>query len=85
MAVSEHDKEHMRKLGEWKRQLREQDLREHLALSIDERLLRSFRRTEASGPYPRKEPEDFMQFYEWAKRMGKHRDYPPEKQADDPT
>ncbi len=73
--VSEKDREHFRRLGQWERENHELALREHLALSVDERLRRSWsfarqfarvitRDSEAGSP---------SQIYERARRLGLYR------------
>lgn len=62
----------MRRLGEFKADAHAQALREHLALSIDERLRRSFllyRRFAAHARTDRRD-DDPGQFYERARRLG---------------
>ncbi len=76
-TVSEHDREHFRKLGRWKYASHRDALREHLALSGRERLVRSFRMMLA-GPmfaaqYPMPDDDHPEEFYERARRLGLYR------------
>ena len=71
--ASEHDRDYMRRLGEFEREGREEWMRYLESLSLDERVRRSFARTEAGQPYERKEPEDLAAIYTRAKRLGLYR------------
>jgi hypothetical protein len=70
--ASEWDKAYMRRLGEYEREGRMEWLRYLQSLMIDERLRRSFLRTERGTPYARREPEDLQAFYDRARRLGLH-------------
>lgn len=71
--ASERDKAYMRRLGEFEREGRLEWLAYLESLTIDERLRRSFERTENGRPYERKEPEDLAAIYERARRLGLYR------------
>ncbi len=71
--ASERDKAYMRRLGEYELEGRNDWMRHLLSLTIDERLRRSFERTQMGPPYPRREPEDLGAFYERARRLGLYR------------
>lgn len=71
MAVSGRDREHMRKLGEAKAQSHRDALAEHLALSLGERLERSWRLYLAfRDPNAPPRDDDPTPFYDRARRLG---------------
>ncbi|MFN0146168.1 MAG: hypothetical protein ACKVT1_06640 [Dehalococcoidia bacterium] len=70
--ASEWDKAYIRRLGEYEREGRIEWLGYLQSLTIDERLRRSFARTEHGKPYERREPEDLQAFYDRARRLGLH-------------
>lgn len=73
VAVSDREREHLRRIGELKARSHADALAEHLALPLAERLARSvalMRRFLASTP-PRE--DDPSPFYERAKRLGLYR------------
>jgi hypothetical protein len=71
--ASQRDKDYMRRLGEFNREGRMEWLHELQALTIDERLRRTFLRTERGAPYLRREPEDLAAIYTRARRLGLYR------------
>lgn len=75
MAISEQDRDYMRRIGAYKALSRKQDEAEHLALSIAERLRRS---SELSVRYrdrarPDSDVDDASQLYDRARRLGLYR------------
>lgn len=72
MAVSDHDKDYMRRLAEFEGEGQASRLRAHLSLAISERLQRSLhhwaRFRESIRSESRKDSPDL--FYERAKRLG---------------
>lgn len=72
--VTDADRDYMRRLGEFERANHEEQQRYLDSLSIDERLMRTLRRTLEGKPYPRKEPKDLGAIYERAKPFGLYRE-----------
>lgn len=72
MTVSDHDRDYFRRLGDWERENAEADLREHLALSIDDRLARSWAMTLRFRDWVRPDPDDdgLERFYARARELG---------------
>jgi hypothetical protein len=75
VKVSERDREYMRRLGEFERENEADALREHLALSLIDRLYRSANLSEQWAGYLHddRETEAPEEFYERARRLGLYR------------
>ena len=71
--ASERDKAYIRRLGQYELEGRIEWMRNLMSLTIDERLRRSFERTQMGTPYPRREPDDPAAIYERARRLGLYR------------
>ena len=82
--VSERDRDYMRRLGEWERENDEIATREHLALSLEERLLVSWKLQQQLGHTLHEEPYDNWPelFYERARRLGLIRKRPGDAPGD---
>lgn len=61
--VSEADKAYMRRLGEYERQARQDELDYLWSLSLDERVRRSIAMARPANSYARKEPKDLGALY----------------------
>ena len=72
--VTDADREYMRRIGEYERQAQREQLEYLWSLPIEERVRRSFERTQAGQPYPRKEPKVLTALYNRARRLGLYRD-----------
>ena len=71
MDVSDRDRDHMRKLGEAKAESHRDALAEHLALSLSERLERSWQLYLAfRDPNAPPRDDDPTPFYDRARRLG---------------
>jgi hypothetical protein len=72
MAVSERDREHMRRVGSYKALSHSEAQAEHLALPLDERLRRSWRLYELYRHRLRNDDaaDDAAQFYARARQLG---------------
>ncbi|GAB4323647.1 MAG: hypothetical protein Kow0010_05100 [Dehalococcoidia bacterium] len=71
--ASDAEREHFRRIGEAKARLREEDLREHLARTPEERLAYSIRMMFEGlrrNPNPDRSDDNPEQFYERARRLG---------------
>jgi hypothetical protein len=74
VSVSDRDRDYMRRLGEWEAENAAEDLRAHLALSIEERLRRSWEMTVRYRDWVRPEEDDFAErFFARAKELGLYR------------
>ena len=76
MAVSERDREHMRRIGRYKAEAHAEAQAAHLALSLGERLQRSWALYEtfrASLPHATIRHDDPTPFYERARALGLYR------------
>jgi hypothetical protein len=71
--ASERDKAYIRRLGQYELEGRIEWMRYLMSLTIDERLRRSFERTQMGTPYSRREPDDPSAIYERARRLGLYR------------
>lgn len=73
--ASEKDRDYFRRLGEWKAQLKAEDLRQFLALSPKARQERAERHIRDSRDYARNLPQgtDFPVLFEKAKQLGLYR------------
>jgi hypothetical protein len=72
MAVTQRDRDYMRRLGEYKARAHAQAQQEHLTLGVDERLERSmllYRQFAAHGRTGGPD-DDPREFYERARRLG---------------
>jgi hypothetical protein len=70
MAVSESDREYMRRIGEAKRRSHEDARTEHLARSLDERLRRGFELSLAAGLVGTDRDDDPSPFFDRARALG---------------
>jgi hypothetical protein len=70
MPVSDQDRDYMRRIGESKRRSHEDARLSHLALSLDERLRRSFELSRAAGMAGSARDDDPGPFYELARALG---------------
>lgn len=70
MAVTERDIEYFRRIGEYKRRSHEDALRDHLALTLDERLQRSWELAIACAAWGEAPEDDPTPFYDRARELG---------------
>lgn len=70
MAISHEDAAYMQRIGEIKRQSHKDASREHLALSLEERLRRSWELSVASGATKATRDDDPTPFYDLARSLG---------------
>jgi hypothetical protein len=70
--VTEQDRGYFRRLGEWERANHERAFAEHMALTLEQRLARSWEMTRDLAPFLNKDPEDRWpaEFYERARKLG---------------
>lgn len=75
MSVSQHDRDQLARIGEYKTQSHSDVLREHLKRTIPERLLRSWSLYQAGRKQMRAgiRGDDPSPFYERARRLGHYR------------
>lgn len=72
--VSEADMAYMRRIGDYERQARQDELDYLWSLSVDERVRRSISMAAPAGSYARKEPKDLGAFYRRARELGLYLD-----------
>ena len=70
MPASTHDIEYFRRIGDSKRRAHEAALQEHLALTLDERLDRSWSLAIVAAEWDSPRDDDPSPFYERARALG---------------
>ena len=73
MAVSERERDHLRRLGEIKARGHAEAAAAHLALPIPERLARSFALMQRFVGVAHRRDDDPVSFYDRARRLGLYR------------